>query len=153
DDWKVNQKLTFNLGIRWEYQGPFMDRHNEMTNFSTTATTMVQGVVLKGGTIFPGINGVPRGVVEESYLHYAPRFGFAYQVNSKLVARGGYGIFWVPERGVLEPNATGFSLQTPMVTSLDNGITPYNTIIDPFPQGLVQPTGSSLGLLTNLGGA
>ena len=153
DDWKVNQRLTLNLGLRWEYQGPFTDRHNEMTDFNPTAITMVNGVSLKGGTIFPGVNGIPRGVVDTAYNHFAPRIGFAYQLASKLVARGGYGIFWVPERGVLEPAASGFSVQTAMVTSLDNGITPYNTIGNPFPQGLVQPSGSSLGLLTNLGGA
>jgi hypothetical protein len=153
DDWKVNHKLTLNLGLRWEYQGPFTDRHNEMTNFSTTATTTVNGVVLTGGTIFPGVNGIPRGVVDTVFDHFAPRFGYAYQVTSKLVARGGYGLFWVPERGVLEPGATGFSQATTMVASLNNGLTPYNTISNPYPQGLVQPTGSSAGLLTNLGGA
>ena len=153
DDWKVNRKLTLNLGLRWEYQGPFTDRHNVMTNFNPTATTTVNGVVLTGGTIFPGVNGIPRGVVDTIFNHYAPRFGYAYQVTSKLVARGGYGIFWVPERGVLEPAATGFSPQTTMVASLNNGLTPFNTISNPYPQGFVQPTGSSAGLLTNLGGA
>jgi hypothetical protein len=153
DDWKVSRKLTLNLGLRWEYQGPFTDRHNQMTNFDLTATTQVQGVTFKGGPTFPGVNGIQRGVVNPTYNHYAPRMGFAYQVNDKLVARGGYGLFWVPERGVLEPGSTGYSLQTSMVASLNNGITPQNTISDPFPQGLVQPTGSSLGLLTNLGGA
>jgi hypothetical protein len=153
DDWKVNHKLTLNLGLRWEYEGPFTDRHNVMTNFNPNATTTINGVTLTGGTIFPGVNGVPRGVVDTIYNHYAPRFGYAYQVGSKLVARGGYGIFWVPERGVLEPAATGFTQQTTMVASLDNGLTPYNAIGNPYPQGLVQPTGSSAGLLTNLGGA
>ncbi len=153
DDWKVNQKLTLNLGMRWEYQGPFTDRHNEMTNFSLTATTTANGVPLVGGTIFPGTAGIPRGVVDQTWEHFAPRFGFAYQAMSKIVVRGGYGIFWVPERGVLEPAATGYSQQTTMVTSLNNGINPYNTIANPYPQGLVQPTGSSAGLLTGLGGA
>jgi len=153
DDWKVNHKLTLNLGLRWEYQGPFTDRHNVMTNFNPTATTTVNGVTLTGGTIFPGVNGIPRGVVDTVFNHYAPRFGYAYQVTSKLVARGGYGIFWVPERGVLEPAATGFTQQTTMVASLNNGLTPFNTIGNPYPQGFVQPTGSSAGLLTNLGGA
>jgi hypothetical protein len=152
DDWKVNHKLTLNLGLRWEYQGPFTDRHNVMTNFNPTATTTVNGVTLTGGTIFPGVSGISRGVVDTVFNHYAPRFGYAYQVTSKLVARGGYGIFWVPERGVLEPAATGFTQQTTMVASLNNGLTPFNTIDNPYPQGFVQPTGSSAGLLTNLGG-
>jgi hypothetical protein len=153
DDWRVNRKLTLNLGVRWEYQGPFTDRHNELTNFSTTATTTDGGVTLVGGPIFPGVDGVPRGVVNTIYNHFAPRIGYAYQVTSKLVARGGYGMFWVPERGQLEPGSTGYSIQTSMIASLNNGNTPYNTISNPFPQGLVQPTGSSAGLLTNLGGA
>ena len=153
DDWKVNRTLTFNLGIRWEYQGPFTDRNDEMTNFSLTQTATLNGVTFKGDLIFPGTNGIPRGVVDQTWNHIAPRFGFAWQAADKLVVRGGYGIFWVPQRGVLEPPATGFSQQTSMVTSLDNGITPYNTIANPYPQGLVQPSGSSAGLLTNLGGA
>jgi hypothetical protein len=153
DDWKVNKSLTLNLGLRWEYQGPFTDRHDELTNFSLTHTTTVNGVTFKGGPIFPGTNGIPRGVVDQTWNHFAPRFGFAWQALDKLVVRGGYGIFWVPERGVLEPPATGFSQQTSMVTSLNNGLTPYNTIADPYPQGLVQPTGASAGLLTGVGGA
>jgi hypothetical protein len=153
DDWKVNHKLTLNLGLRWEYQGPWTDRHNEMTDFSTTATTTVNGLVLRGGTIFPGVNGIPRGVVDTVFDHFAPRFGYAYQVTSKLVARGGYGVYWVPEKGVLTPGATGFTQATTMVASLNNGLTPYNTVSNPYPQGIVLPTGSSAGLLTDLGQA
>jgi Carboxypeptidase regulatory-like domain/TonB dependent receptor len=151
DDWKVSHKLTLNLGLRWEYQGPFTDRHNELTDFSQTATYQIQGVNFVGGTIFPGVNGVPRGVVDTTYDHFAPRIGFAYQATSKLVARGGYGMFWAPERGLLEPAATGFTQANSMIASLNNGLTPYNTISNPFPQGLIQPSGSSLGLETGLG--
>ena len=151
DDWKVNRKLTLNLGLRWEYQGPITDRHNDLANFNPTATYQIQGVNFTGGPIYPGVNGVPRGVVDQTWNHYAPRFGYAYQATSKLVARGGYGIFWVPERGVLMPAATGFTTSNSMIASLNNGLTPYNTIANPFPQGLVQPTGSSLGLATQLG--
>jgi hypothetical protein len=153
DDWKVSRKLTLNLGVRWEYQGPFTDRYNEMTNFDpySTSALQVSGLSLKGGTIFPGVNGVPRGVVDVSYTHFAPRLGFAYQALSKLVVRGGYGIFWVPEKGILNPASTGFGITTTMIASLDNGLTPYNTIDNPFPSGLLRPTGSNQGLLTGIG--
>jgi hypothetical protein len=47
--------------------------------------------------------------------------------------------------------ATGFASNTPMVTTLDEGLTPADTLSNPFPNGLVQPTGSALGLKTLLG--
>jgi hypothetical protein len=153
DDWKVTQKLTLNAGLRWEYQGPFTDRYNVLTNFDPAVASplKVPGMALRGGLYFPGVNGVPRGVVDVKYTHFAPRFGFAYQALSKLVVRGAYGIFWVPEKGVLNPASTGFGSTTTMIASLDNGLTPYNTIENPFPTGLIQPTNSSEGLLTGIG--
>lgn len=151
DDWKVNRKLTLNLGIRWERQGAFTDRYNQMTNFDPDASTTVNGVKFRGGTVFPGVNGVPRTVVAESNRHFAPRVGFAYQAHQKIVIRGGYGIFWVPFKGVLNPASTGYGSTTPMVTSLDNGLHVANTIDNPWPSGLVLPTGSAGGLLTGIG--
>ena len=153
DDWKATRKLTLNMGLRWEYQGPFTDRFNELTNFDPNVALPLQGtgLNLKGGPIFPGVNGVPRGVVDVSYKHFAPRVGFAYQATNKLVARGAYGVFYVPEKGILNPASTGFGFVTPMIASLDNGVTPYNTIANPFPTGITFPTGSSQGLLTGIG--
>jgi len=153
DDWKVSRRLTLNLGLRWEYQGPFTDRYNELTNFDANASLPMQvpGLSLKGGTTFPGVNGVPRGVVNVKYTHFAPRVGFAYQAMSKLVVRSAYGVFWVPEKGILNPASTGFGPTTNMIATLDNGLTPYNTIDNPFPSGLLTPTGNSQGLLTGIG--
>ncbi|MCU1329651.1 MAG: Cna B-type protein, partial [Bryobacterales bacterium] len=151
DDWKFNRKLTFNLGLRWERQGAFTDRFNQMTNFDPDARYAINGMNFKGGTVFPGVGGVPRGVVAEPNKHFAPRIGFAYQWNSKVVVRGGYGIFWVREKGVLNPASTGYGSTTPMVTSLDNGLHPANTIDNPWPSGIVLPTGSAGGLATGIG--
>jgi hypothetical protein len=153
DDWKVSRKLTVNLGLRWEYQGPFTDRYNVLTNFDpyVASPLKVPGLTLRGGTTFPGVNGVPRGVVDTIYKHWAPRTGFAYQASAKLVARGAYGIFWVPEKGVLNPASTGYGITTNMITSLDNGLTPYNTTNNPYPDGLLVPTGASQGLVTGVG--
>jgi hypothetical protein len=70
------------------------------------------------------------------------------------VVRGGYGISYIPTFG---PGGTaagaGFSTTTTMVTSLDGGLTPSSTFTNPFPTGLTQPTGSSLGTLTAVGQA
>ena len=69
---------------------------------------------------------------------------------SRTVIRTGFGVFnsvwWQPF-----VRATGFASNTPMVTTLDGGLTPADTLANPFPNGLIQPTGSSLGLRTLLG--
>src|SRR5207247_8273992 len=81
---------------------------------------------------------------------YAPRFGYAYRINKWAVWRGGWGLFYVPNN-VNNFRQDGFSLATQMVTSLDNNLTPYRFLSDPFPAGLTQPPGSGPGLLTGVG--
>jgi hypothetical protein len=152
DDWKLTHKLTLNLGLRWDYNSPITDRFNEMSIFNPNAAVPlnVPGMNLKGALAFPTVNGLGRGLTNPNWKHLGPRFGFAYQAASKLVIRGGYGIIYTPLKGA-GPSSTGFSSSTSMVTSLDNGLTPYNTLSDPFPSGTVKPTGSSLGALTGIG--
>ncbi len=154
DDWKVNAKLTLNLGLRWEYEGPVKDRYNVFPNFDPgiESPLKVPGLSLRGGYVFPGAGGIPRGLTAQSFNDFGPRFGFAYQHNPKTVVRGGYGLIYIPTFG---PGGTstgaGFAVNTPMVTSIDGGLTPYHTIDDPYPTGLEKPTGSSLGALTGVG--
>jgi hypothetical protein len=158
DDWKVNKRLTLNLGLRWEYEGPTKDRRNVFPNFDPSITNALAGPAhlpnLKGGYTFVGINGIPNGLTNTDYKNFGPRLGFAYQVDTKTVFRGGYGISYIPTFG---PGGTaagaGFSTTTSMVTSIDGGVTPYNTLANPFPGGLTPPTGPSLGTLTAVGQA
>jgi hypothetical protein len=153
DDWKATQRLTLNLGMRWEYESPLNDRFNVFTNFDPyiDSPLKVPGLALKGGLAFPGVNGVPRGVYDPNYHNFGPRFGFGYQARSNFVVRGGYGISFIPVKGTGFSQRTGFSSTTAMNTSIDGGLTPYDTIANPFPNGLNRPTGSSLGALTGLG--
>src|SRR5258705_6503679 len=86
--------------------------------------------------------------------NFKPRAGAAYRVSSKLVLRGGYGLSYLGQSS--NGQAVGFSRQTPLVASLDNGLTPAASLSDPFPTsvypgGLLQPIGASQGLATNLG--
>jgi hypothetical protein len=81
-----------------------------------------------------------------------PRVGFAYQLNSKTVVRGGYGIFWAPQFALGAPIATvGYNQTTTYIASTDNNVTPANSLTDPFPSGILQPVGKSLGSLTGIG--
>lgn len=154
EDWHATQKLTLNIGLRYEFETPIKDRNNVFANFdpSMDSPLRVPGLTLKGGLRFPGVDGVPREITDRSYGNFGPRVGFAYQARESVVVRGGYGMFYPPVKGNSITNtATGFSAETVMVASLDGGLTPFHTIADPFPTGLVQPSGSSLAALTGVG--
>jgi len=153
DDWRVNNKLTLNMGIRWDYESPMTERHNQMNaGFCYTCTNPLQasvsGLTLNGGLKFVDSNN--RMGYTKQLNNWQPRFGAAYQVNNKLVARGGFGMIYLPTFD--HPGNSGFSATTGYTSTL-NGSTPAYSFANPYPNGLVKPTGSSLGLSTFLGQA
>ena len=151
DDWKATQKLTVNLGLRYEIQRPVTDRYNRQAWFDYKAVNPISSSV---GQSYPGeqqfASSSQRGLFNTDYKNFAPRIGFAYQLIPKLVMRGGYGVFYPPSYRGTGP-APGFSSDTPYVASNDGGLTPANTLSTAFSGGLVPVTGSSLGGLTNVG--
>ena len=156
DDFKVNPKLTLNLGIRYDYDSPRTERRDEIANFDFDETaTLDNGAVVRGGTAFPGVGGLSRGHWEPDKNNVSPRFGFAYRLDDKMVLRGGYGIFFSQSNGSgingqgIPP--TGFICQTPLTISLDGGLTPAVTLSNPFPDGYCEVTRNTAGILTNLG--
>jgi outer membrane receptor protein involved in Fe transport len=100
DDWRVNSKLTFNLGLRWDYESPFTERYNRMVSgFCTTCTNPLQasvaGLPLYGGLTYANTSATPsRYVAPKEFGHIQPRFGAAYQATQKLVMRAGMGLFY-----------------------------------------------------------
>jgi hypothetical protein len=85
DDWRATQKLTLNLGLRYELDTPYSEVANRWANFDPrTATVLVAG--RNSVNKYAGVNTFKKG--------FAPRFGFAWQVADKTVVRGGAGIFW-----------------------------------------------------------
>ena len=85
DDWRASQKVTLNLGLRYELDTPFSEVDNLWASFDpTTATVLVAGR-----------NGVSRTAGVKTFKKaFAPRLGFAYQVAPHTVVRGGAGLFW-----------------------------------------------------------
>lgn len=154
DDWKLTRKLTLNLGLRWDKDGSPTERFNRYENFDPAIASPLQvpGLNLRGGLVYTGVGGRGREMFTSPSKDFQPRFGFAYQLRDKTVLRGGYGIMFVPTtQGQYTPSQIGFSSVTSMVASNDGGRTPANTLSNPFPSGIIQPTGSSLGALTAIG--
>ena len=150
DDWKLNPRLTLNLGVRYEIQTAPTERVNAQEYFDFKAPNPLSSAV--GIPLFGAItynNDKNRGLYHSQYLNFAPRIGAAYQFSQKLVARAGFGIFYVPNYYNQGPNL-GYSQPTPWVTSLD-GITVEHPLSDAFPNGQVPVTGNSLGQLTGVG--
>src|SRR5262249_9282800 len=92
---------------------------------------------IKGGLLFAGVNGQPRPAADTYMRAIQPRFGLAYRVKEKLVVRGGWGRYYLnPSNNYIQ--SIGFSITTPLVSSLDGGRTPIpNLISNPFPTGLL----------------
>jgi hypothetical protein len=156
DDWKVSRRLTVNAGLRYEVELPTTERFNRANRgFDFSAANPIQAAAYfpsTGGLLFAGVNGVPRGLWNTDAHLFMPRVGLAYQLAPSTVARAGYGIFF-ESLGADRYNAPqqGFSKSTLMVPSLDNGQTFQATLANPFPNGLLSPSGSSSGLETLLG--
>ena len=168
DDWKVTRKLALNLGLRWDYESPAVERFNQqMRGFAFDQPSPIAAQVksaagaancpacadLRGGPYFAGVNGNPRSAFEPSYKHFQPRVGVAYALDAKTVLRGGYGIYYMAiDLNSDVGSSDGFSRTTPIVTSTDGNLTPAVRISNPLAGGpLLRPVGSSLGLATNLG--
>lgn len=154
DDWKVNKKLTLNIGARYDIQTPTTDRFNRLSNFTfapNPISSQVPGLNLPGDVVY--VNGNNRGVYNTKYSNLAPRLGVAYSPMQKLVVRAGYGIFYTPamEFGDYQGlSLNGYSQTTPYVGTL-NGVTPQNLLSNPFPTGLLAPVGSANGGATYVG--
>ncbi|MCC6586710.1 MAG: TonB-dependent receptor [Bryobacterales bacterium] len=153
DDYRVTQKLTLNLGLRYEYETPRTERYDRATRgFDRNAASplRVPGLTLRGGLAYAGVNGLDRGIYDPDRNNFAPRIGFAFSATPKTVIRGGYALHYIPVVGSVDP--VGYSTTTSVVTSQD-GITPRDRLSNPFPTGLVAATGNSQGLGTLVGQA
>ncbi len=98
---------------------------------------------------FAGVDGQSRYATNTDWHEFQPRFGFAYRIRPNTVIRGGFGRF--TQSSDIKGGQNGFSRSTPFTRSLDSDLTPYDTLANPFHDGILEPTGSTLGALTNLG--
>ncbi len=154
DDFRVTRRLTLNLGLRYESETGLKENHNQLAvGFDRTSQSRLSSnTAVTGGILFAGVDGSPRDIGNLSRLKFAPRLGAAYQLTGNTVVRGGYGILYAPIRyDPIAALAPGYTQYTSYVASNDGNQTPANTLDNPFPSGLLQPTGNAAGPLTDVG--
>ena len=149
DDVKLTRTLTVNLGMRWEFQSPWTERHNRLAYFDYHAQNPIGGGAI-GEEVYVGGNN-SRHQNATNFRNFAPRIGFTQQVLHNLVVRGGYGIFFPPSQFTGTMSNPGYSQSTPISGITNNGLTLGPSLSNPFPNGLLTPTGNARGPLTDVG--
>jgi len=153
DDWRVSNRLSLNLGFRWDLNGSVKEADNMLNYvFDPSIVNPVSarvGQPVMGGITFAGVNGAPERPWKFDKDNYQFRVGAAYSLNDKTVIRGGWGKYFLNPTGQGFNN--GFSNTTSLIASNDGNRNPTYALDNPFPNGIQAPPGSSLGPLTLLG--
>jgi len=130
DDFKVSNRLTLNVGLRWEYVGAWFEKYNRYSNYDIDANRARPELRLaKAGGI------AERSTLRPDFNNFAPRLGLAYRLNGKTVIRSGYGIYYggVDHIGDRYLHASApFFYQSGFNT---DSITPTIVLKDGFPAG------------------
>jgi hypothetical protein len=176
DDFRLTRKLTLNLGLRWEFEQPLIERQNKsvsgfdlssgqpfegqaQTNFGLISGSDVlrtnyglTSLNVKGGLLFAG-KDTGSGLYSTPKNGFLPRFGLAYTLNDKIVIRGGFGLYqgFLGERrgDVIQPGYSQTTIEPK--TTAPNGAPLPVLISTPFPSGITEASGNALGKQTALG--
>jgi hypothetical protein len=153
DDWKIGERATLGVGLRWDYQAPVQERNNRLVSgFDATAPSplRVPGLNVVGGLVFANQGG-PAAPYRSEWTDFQPRASFSYKLSDRVIARSNYGRSFLPLTGCCERVIqTSFSQDTNMVATIQTGL-PFNTLSNPYPSGFLEPTAGSQALLTGIG--
>ncbi|SPE33291.1 TonB-dependent receptor [Candidatus Sulfopaludibacter sp. SbA3] len=181
DNWRVSNRLTLNLGLRWDYERPVEDRFNRLTDrYDPNAINPISASAQAAYAAILAANASNSSVQQLAQLLPASAFKvpgvqlFAGVNGTPRTAVNADYHEWQPRLGFAYQidrdtvvrggfgrftqadfptgGQNGFSRTTDLVATQDNYLTPYDTLANPFHSGIYAPTGASLGALTNLGG-
>lgn len=145
DKFQATNKLTLNFGLRYDWEGPFSERHNRISTFLGNVTSPLAqktNLPLRGELVLVDTPLRPSNTgYDMTQPAFAPRFGFGYAVDDKTVIRGGYGIFWLPQSANFfgtVPAWDPINLFYNNVTgSINGGLTPFTQFSNPWPNGIL----------------
>lgn len=171
DDFRVNSKLTLNLGIRYEFETGYTEKEGRMViDFDRAVASPIRAAAianynanvpsgvpiapfqnLSGGFVFASDNSTANQKTDKN--NWQPRIGFSYAPDRKTVIRGGFGIFTAPfqlvtQSVIFQP---GYSSSTTFTPTNNNGLTFVATLQNPFPTGIASSPGNAQGLMTFAG--
>ena len=175
DDWRVNDKLTLNLGLRYEVENALVERNNQsitgfdydyvqpiqatvQANYATLNDPALKALVpqlyVKGGLKYAGVDGEKRGLYKTPKDTFLPRVGFAYQVIPQTVIRGGAGLFagFLGERRG-DVITYGYSQDTTIGTTFNayGAVIPRSWDNALLTEPILEPVGNANRRQTNLG--
>jgi hypothetical protein len=142
DDYRVTPALTVNAGVRYEYATPPREKDNQFANFDPVSGTMI---FAKDGSTYE------RALIHPDRNNFAPRVGFAYTPMSRMVVRGGYGVFYTHTVRQGREGLLGFNPPYLVDNLLQTGVSgaaavasaaPFR-LVNGYPSGLLDPTSLS----------
>ena len=134
DDFRLNDKLTLNIGLRYEYATPQYEKDNIMSNFDPDTRTMI---LAKDGSL------AERALIKPDRNNFGPRLGFAYSMTPNTVIRGGYGVSYIHFHRAGAANI--LSINGPQVVNAvatqSNPLAPtFRTTQQGYPDGFADPS-------------
>ena len=133
DDVRVNDKLTVNVGLRYEYATPLFEKNNQLTNYDPTTNKMITA---SSGSMYN------RALVKPDRNNVAPRLGLAYTLLPKTVVRGGWGLGYVHSNRIGSANLlaiNGPQVVRASVSQTDPTAASFRTTEQGYPIGLTDP--------------
>jgi hypothetical protein len=164
DDFRMTEKLTVNLGLRYEYELGLREAKNQLAVGFDQTTAYIDpftNTIMHGGLAYAGVNGYPVHTANQSHTKFSPRIGVAYQFRPGTVLQAGFGVFYAPEAvsafnaGYSQSSSysagTGGNITSPVAASaVGSGAylsNPFSTAAS-----IIPPSANTLGSLTSLGG-
>lgn len=134
DDWRLNEKLTLNLGLRYEYATPWWEKDNLMTNYDPATKTMIKA---KDGSLYD------RALMDPDRNNWGPRLGLAYSLSPQTVLRGGWGVSYIHFHRIGAANIlaiNGPQVVNAVVSQSNPTLPTFRTTQQGYPAGFADPS-------------